>query len=86
MGKDKFAWSLKDIHIEEPEPVFDPRAPRYKRLLIKTMFGGDEALYNEFLELFDAEVAAGSVIPYDAAMVEFRKKYLELPNGQWSKR
>jgi len=86
MGKDKFAWSLGDIQIELPESALDPRVPRYKRLLIKTIFAGDEALYDEFLVLFDAEVAEGSVIPYDAAMVEFRRKYIDLPNGTWVKR
>ena len=85
---DKFSWSLRDIEIVQPEAASgpDPRLPRYKRLLTKTTFAGDEALYAEFLELYDAEVVRGSKIPFEAAMIEFRKKYIDRADGTWVKR
>jgi len=85
---DKFSWSLDDIEIVKPvaESGPDPRVPRYKRLLTKSIFAGDEALYEEFLKLYDAEVIRGSKIPFEAAMIEFRKKYIDRADGTWVKR
>lgn len=93
--EDRFTWDLNNDIVIDPRPdeppaaveqPVDPRAPKYKRLLIKTIFAGDEALYDEFLTLYDAAVVAGSAIPYDVAMIEFRKKYSERPDGSWVKR
>jgi len=55
----------------------DPREKRAKKLYMKIFFG-DEDLYNEFLQLYDAAVADGSASPEDAAMIHFRDKYVEI--------
>lgn len=62
----------------------DPREKRAKSLYMKIFFG-DKDLYDEFLQLYDAAVADGSVSPEDVAMIHFRDKYQETDDG-WTER
>lgn len=87
---DKFTtdWGKMEWTTPSPGPLSsaDPRHPKRRRLLIKSIFNGNEALYDEFLAMYDAAVERGSAIPYDVAMIEFRKRYIEVPGGNWVKR
>ena len=61
--------------------MFDPRSAKTRRNLLKHLFGGEEKFYQEFLLLWDSALAAGSAMPYEAAIIAFRDKYKQVGNS-----
>jgi hypothetical protein len=90
MSENKFAWDLdNDIEIlpdEGGKRPQDPRNAKRKRMLTKTFFGGDAGLFEEFATLYDEFVKQHSRIPFERALIAFREKYEELPDGGWRKK
>lgn len=69
------------VHAHVHEKI-DPHKASHKRKLIKKLFHGEKALYDEYVAHFDKAVEQGSKIPHDRAMIAFRKSW-QKSAGKW---
>jgi hypothetical protein len=81
----------EDLVEQEVLMDFQPKAtpavqltdPRKVPNLYLSMLNNDQALFDEWLVLYDAAVARGSAIPHDVAWIEFKRKYSCVPSAGW---
>ena len=63
------------------EFVVNPRDFGNKVRLLCHVFGGNQALYDEYVGYFNKAESSGSAIPDVVAWIEFRKRWVEREDG-----